>query len=122
MSPKFPALRSDGSFSLELIFHTEEAVDYARVVAWLSTWSTANYEWIREWRGAMHQVVKTDVLLWSRTFSRRPNVAVVTDDSVIIRLDVMPGAAFWKDWMVKLVEETVAKFDCLVFTEAKNVD
>ncbi len=122
MPAKFPTKRPDGSFSLELRFRTQQAVEDEIVQRWVSNWVGTNQVWIRVWRGPKRQVMQTDVLRWFDNFSHEPSIIAVTTETLLLRLDAIAGAIFWKDWMVRLIEAIIAEFPALVFEGARNVD
>lgn len=115
---RFPKKRPDGSFSVELSFGMKGTLNSHRIAAWLADWSATNSEWVREWRGAAHAVVETDVLRWSDAYVRGPTITSITTEGIVIRLDARPDAPFWKDWMVRLIEDFVSEFPELKFEGA----
>ena len=122
MAAKFPARRPDGTFSIELLLESDHPLDREAVEDWLTRWCSANREWVRKWHGPGHQIVKTDMLRLSDAFIRDPWLEALTGNAISFRLEGTAEAPFWKDWMVKLVEDATESFPGLEFERAKDVD
>jgi hypothetical protein len=115
----FPLLRQDGTFDIRLDFFLEHPVERDAVNQWLASWVQRNDPWEREWRGAGGEVVQIDCLRFFDSFLTVPQCISIYASCVSIRLNGRGSDAFWKDWMVRLIEEIVGDL-CIRFDRATD--
>lgn len=111
MLTNFPRKRTDNTFSVDVVLEADmpaESLD-AELAPWLREWSTRNKEWTRIWEG---QDVTTETLSFDRAFASPPRIVDAKGNRIVIRLDATASATeqFWKDWLVRLVEEISGAF------------
>ncbi len=120
MAARFPHRKDDGSFSIQLDFESQATVESGRVDDWLRQWLADNSPWIRLWRGAEGKVVKRDTMRFMDAFLREPKCILSKRGCVIIQLDGRSTDLFWKDWMVRMIEDVGAGELGLRFVRARN--
>jgi hypothetical protein len=101
----FPNLKEDGTFDIRLEFFPEVFVEKDAVNRWITSWLQENDPWVRRWRGAGDEVAKTDRLRFLDSFVTAPRCVGASSSSVLIRLTGRGSDAYWKDWMVRMIEE-----------------
>jgi hypothetical protein len=120
MSTGFPVKRADGSFGLDLGFRVSDS-PVESLPGWIEAWWRENREWVREWRGAESRVVEVERLRWDAAYSKPPQLVSAEDGRAVIRLEALPAAVRWKDWLVKFVGDLCRAHPGWVFEGAVSV-
>jgi hypothetical protein len=113
---KFPAVRADGSFDVEVGIGVAEAVGdelKQKVEGWISEcWMPNNLSWTRHWqRAADRATVREENLNYGDDLLAAPEVISCTDSTLRIRLVGKFGSKFWRDWLVlKILPDLKAQF------------
>lgn len=104
MPARFPMLRPDGSFCVEVVLRTKSAHDDRltyRLNIWLQNWVSSNRYWcfLNEQRDYFDE------------FYAAPAVISLKEREIRIRLQGKPSAKWWKDWLaLRIIEELKAEF------------
>ncbi len=117
----FPHVRQDGTFDIVLEFSSDRPVERDVVDDWLASWLQANDPWERNWIGAGGEVVKVDRLRYADAFVAAPRIISVAASAISIELIGWGASAYWKDWMVRLIEEAIKDLE-LKFDRAVDSD
>ena len=104
----FPHVRQDGTFSVRLEFCSDRSADRHIINEWLASWLRANDPWERTWKGAGGEVVQVDRLHFADAFLASPRCVSATSSYVSIELIGRGSSAYWKDWMVRIIEGVVS--------------
>ena len=107
---KFPRRHADGSFCVEvtLAAHTEKPEELSlRVQSWLARWVEANQVWVWKWDTGGEEELR-----YGREFKGEPKLVACTPTELKIRLEGLPSAERWKDWLgFRIVPELKAAFN-----------
>jgi hypothetical protein len=112
MPPRFPKLRPDGSFCVEVTLrvegeHEEELA--VRVDTWFRNWVQNNRFW--DWFGERRD--------YFDEFGAVPSATTLVDRELRIQLQGKPGAKWWKDWLaLRIIKELQAAFPKIKDVEA----
>jgi hypothetical protein len=74
------------------------------VTKWIAAWIRANDPWKRKWRGAEGNVVQVETLRYNDSFTALPKCGSAATSGVAIELTGRSQSAYWKDWMVRMIE------------------
>ena len=103
MPARFPRLRPDGSFCVEVVFVLEGAgIDNlaSKLEVWLQEWVAHNRFW--NFSGQRD---------WFEDFTAVPQVSGVSEHALYLRLHGKPGSKWWRDWLaLRLRGELEAAF------------
>jgi hypothetical protein len=109
MAPKFPKLKADGSFCVEvtLHLHAHASEDLGRRVgAWFAEWVLVNRHW--SWSPAKE---RNGIVDYFDEFQAAPQVTA--SEARLLRFSVhgRPGAKWWKDLLVlRLLKDLSSSF------------
>ena len=106
---KFPRIRDDGTFRVEVLLGTPGG-HAAALPGWLAEWHAGNQRWERTWTSGLG--VDHEVLLWDQCFSAPP-VARPDSETVAVRLlglETRYARDMWRDWYARMVQAVVEAF------------
>ena len=109
MSVEFPARRSDGSFSFDVILRTD-AGDLNELAGKVTDWSVGWVQSNRYWKTSLY--VPEETLDFFNDFSAAPTCLAAPEGALILRIECRPEAQKrWRYWLVlRLLKELVAAF------------
>ena len=106
---RFPKRREDGTFCVEVTLAVQTAEPEGllhRVRAWASRWIEVNRVWEWKW-----DTGGAEELHYEREFGSGPEPVSCTTTELRMRLEGLPTAGRWKDWIVwRIVPELKAAF------------
>ena len=100
-SPAFPKRRNDGTF--EILISIEVSSKIPNLKGWVTEWVRTASPWNRTWSSGFSE--RTEVLAWNDAYETGPTIETNTDELVELKVRGRAAAPFWKDWMVRFVDE-----------------
>lgn len=117
---KFPELRADGTFGVDVVLDTS-STSVATVESWLKSWVSANTEWICTYPD--YPQFEAERLQFSKTFSDSPVLVPSAVGTMAIHLEGKKDALYWRDWAAKLIGDLRTEFPLITlrcFLNANN--
>ena len=89
-----------GTFRVRVSFVVSSVRD---LDAWFANWLSAANPWKRNWQSGGSET--EEVLVWSDAYLGVPSIASQTLDGFELELQGRAGSEFWKDWLVRVIDD-----------------